>query len=243
MNALLLAIQFLPILPATTSSEPTEQEVGGSLLWYGVVGLLVGLLLSLLAWVLHHWVSHLVAAGILLGIWVTLTGALHLDGLADCADAWSGGRQSRHRTFEIMTDPHIGAVGVVALVVQLILKFAALAVLLDSHAIMLLLVAPAMARVAVQVLIVTTPYAKDHGLGKALADHHQPDLIWLVVLAALIVAWIIGGWSFVVALMFSGLILLGLRHMMMNRLLGFTGDTAGATIEIIELVVLFALTI
>lgn len=66
-------------------------------------------------------------AALLLVFWVLATGALHLDGLADSADAWVGGLGDRERTLAIMKDPCCGPAAVVALVVVLLVKFAALA--------------------------------------------------------------------------------------------------------------------
>ena len=70
----------------------------------------------------------------LLAVWVLLTGALHLDGVADCADAWVGGFGDREKTFQILKDPRSGPIAVVVLVLVLLVKWAALEVLLGSEA-------------------------------------------------------------------------------------------------------------
>ena len=98
------AIQFLTCVPIRCERPPLPREVGLSLLWYPAVGLFFGLLLWGSALLLNRVASPL-AAAIVLTIWVGVTGALHLDGLADTVDAWAGGRRDRERTLAIMKDP------------------------------------------------------------------------------------------------------------------------------------------
>ena len=120
MTPWLIALQFLTRLPVSLPGMPTPEQMGRSLLWYPAVGLLLGLLL---------WLAHLLLgqtpgvlqAAIILALWVGLSGGLHLDGLADTADAWVGGFGDRERTLTIMKDPRSGAIAVVVLVLLLLL--------------------------------------------------------------------------------------------------------------------------
>src|SRR5690606_41444159 len=113
---LLIALQFLTRLPVRLPGLPTAQENGRSLLWYPLVGLLIGSLL-VLAWLLLQGVSTGLQAALLLAIWVWLSGGLHVDGLADTADAWVGGYGDRERTLASIKDPACGPVGVITLAV------------------------------------------------------------------------------------------------------------------------------
>ncbi len=94
MQAFLIALQFLTRLPVPAGGEYSPERVGRSLAWYPLVGLLIGLLLWLADWLLPGQ-APLLTAAVLLTLWVGLTGALHLDGLADSADAWVGGLGNR----------------------------------------------------------------------------------------------------------------------------------------------------
>ena len=90
MLPLWIALQFLSSLPIRLPGMPSPQELGRSLLFYPLVGLLFGGLL----WGLNALLSGAPAmlhAAILLTVWVVLSGGLHLDGLADSTDAWLGG--------------------------------------------------------------------------------------------------------------------------------------------------------
>ena len=89
MRAFWLALQFLTRLPAPRMTEHTAEDRGRSVLYYPVVGLLIGAVLTAFLFLLAD-VNPGLRAALLLLVWVLLTGALHLDGLADSADAWLG---------------------------------------------------------------------------------------------------------------------------------------------------------
>jgi adenosylcobinamide-GDP ribazoletransferase len=234
---LLLAIQFLTQIPVRLKQPYGEREVGASLLYYPLVGLLLGALLAGLHSLLHG-VPVLLHAALLLVAWVAMTGALHLDGLADSADAWLGGIGNRERTLAIMKDPYAGPAAVVAVVLVLLLKFSALAALMQCDNSWALLWPLLLARSAVPLLFLTTPYVRPGGLGDALAKHAPRRAMILVLLAVLL--------GILAALEMHGMwLVLGclaafwlLRRMMMARLGGTTGDTAGAMIELLETAVL-----
>mgnify|MGYP002870254812 FL=1 len=121
MQPFLIALQFLTCLPVRLRSMPEPQQIGRSLLYYPLVGLLLGALLCLFGIALGNAAAPLNAA-LLLAAWVWLTGALHLDGLADSADAWVGGFGDRERTLAIMKDPRSGPVAVAVLVLLLLVS-------------------------------------------------------------------------------------------------------------------------
>jgi adenosylcobinamide-GDP ribazoletransferase len=235
----LIALQFLTRLPVRLPGMPAPEKNGESLLWYPMVGVLIGTLLWLIANLLGQAVPILQAA-IILALWVALTGALHLDGLADTADAWVGGFGDRERTLSIMKDPRSGPIAVVALVVILLLKFAALYVLLERHQLDAILLVPWLARAALPALLLVTPYARPGGLGQVLVDHMPRRLLRLVLAAHVIIMLLVIRESFV-ALLTATLLFMWLRHEFMKRLGGTTGDTAGALVELMECGVLVVL--
>ena len=230
MRALLIALQFLTILPVKLQGEFSEQDIGRSLLFYPVVGLLIGIVLSLFAWGLNAQ-SPMVSAIIVLAVWVTLTGALHIDGLADSADAWLGGIGDKAKTLNIMKDPAAGPIAVVTIVLVLLIKFVMLTVLLSQQNWWALIWSVILARTALPLLFLTTDYVRPHGLGSILKQQqsgvHTRRLMLLIGVLAL---FSIG----LFALLFGLLVFLLLRYLMQRRLNGFTGDTAGAMVELLE---------
>lgn len=235
-----IALQFLSSLPVRLPGMPAPQQVGRSLLCYPLVGLLFGLLLWLANHLLHGTPAPLHAA-LLLALWVLLSGALHLDGLADSADAWLGGFGDRERTLRIMKDPRSGPIAVVTLVLVLLLKFCALWVLVEREAGLELLLAPVVGRAAMLGLFLCTPYVRPGGLGQALAEHLPRAAAGWVLLASAALCLAVGGWGAIWVLVAAVAVFAWLRRLMCRRLGGTTGDTAGAMLELLELTVVLGL--
>lgn len=232
-----IALQFLSSLPVRLPGMPAPQELGRSLLFYPLVGLLFGGVLFALNGLLSG-TPLLLHAALLLTVWVLLSGALHLDGLADSADAWLGGFGDRERTLTIMKDPRSGPMAVVTLVLVLLLKFAALLALIEQGHSAVLIIVPLIGRSALLGLFLTTPYVRAGGLGQALADHLPRKTGWQVLAVSVLVCALIAGLSGVFAVLLAALVFVWLRQVMLRRLGGTTGDTAGALLELLEVAVL-----
>lgn len=236
-----IALQFLSSLPIRLPGMPEPKELGRSLLFYPLVGLLFGLIL----WGMNIALAGaplLLHAALLLTVWVLLSGALHLDGLADSADAWLGGFGDRERTLTIMKDPRSGPIAVVTLVLVLLLKFAALLALIEQGQGAVLLIVPLLGRAALLVLFLTTPYVRAGGLGQALADHLPRTAGWRVLALSALGCLLLGGMvDGLVALVIAIAVFAWLRQVMIRRLGGSTGDTAGALLELLEMAVLVGL--
>lgn len=240
MLPLWIALQFLSSLPVRLPGMPEPQQMGRSLLFYPLIGVLFGALLMLFAALLAG-APLMLQAALLLGAWVLLSGGLHLDGLADSADAWLGGFGDRERTLTIMKDPRSGPIAVVTLVLVLLLKFCAILVLLEQQSWIGLLLAPLIGRTALLGLFLSTPYVRAGGLGQALADHLPRRAAWQVLGVVVVACLLLGGSRGVLALLVAVAGFFWLRRLMLRRLGGTTGDTAGALLEFLEVAVLVAL--
>ena len=237
VRPLLIALQFLTRLPVTTTKAADNRDIGRSLLWYPLVGLLIGLALAALGWAVGGAPVGLRAA-LVLSAWVLITGALHLDGLGDSADAWMGGLGDRERTLAIMKDPCSGSGAVVTLVVVLIVKFAALESILATGDWRPLVLAPWLARALLPLLFLTTPYVRPGGLGAAMARHLPRRTAAGVVLATALIVPALTGKPGTVSLAVAATVFVLLRAMMLRRINGTTGDTAGAMVELVETAIL-----
>lgn len=238
----LIALQFLTVFPIRLKTVPDNRAVGRSLLYYPLVGLLIGLLLAMIGW-LGSGLSGSLHAAIILACWVALTGALHLDGLADSADGWIGGLGDRQKTLTIMKDPCCGPAAVVTLVLVLLIKFAALEQLITTANWGALILAPLLGRTALILLFLTTPYLRNNGLGTQLANHLPRRASMITVFITLAAVPIVFGTSsFWLLFTLAGTFLL-LRALMLRRIGGATGDTAGASVELIETAMLFSATL
>lgn len=241
-RGLLLATVFLTRCPLRLPEDIRVQDHGAAIAFYPVVGLAIGGLLALLALGFDALgMPFQVAAVILLALLTAVTGALHLDGLADTADAWLGGHGDRARMLAIMKDPACGPAGVVALVIVLLGKLAAIAVLLAAPGGWIgLLLAPMLARAACAVLFPLLPYVRPGGLGEMAAKYLPVK--GLVVTLSLAVSLCIfpGGWAGVFMLVVAGVIVAVAVWLFRRQLGGFTGDTAGALLEAVEAATLLA---
>lgn len=235
-----IALQFLSSLPVRLPGMPSPGETGRSLLYYPLVGLVLGVVLYGANAVLSG-APLMLHAALLLTVWVLFSGGLHLDGLADSADAWLGGFGDRERTLTIMKDPRSGPIAVVVLVLVLLLKFCALLAVIEQQQFTALLIVPLIGRSALLAVFLTTPYVRAGGLGQALADHVPRTAGWWVLgfsgLGCVLAAGMGGVWSLVLGVIGFA----WLRRIMMRRLGGTTGDTAGALLELLEVGVLVGL--
>ncbi|MBV6686823.1 adenosylcobinamide-GDP ribazoletransferase [Xanthomonas euvesicatoria pv. physalidis] len=238
IDGLLAALGFLTRMPVPARVFARPGAQARSLPWYPAVGLLIGAVVSALAWCLRD-AAALLGAAMLLSSWVWFTGALHIDGLADTADAWVGGMGERARTLAIMRDPTSGPMAVTAIVLILLLKCTALAALLPTAPGGVWL-APLLARTALVAAFLTTPYVRAGGLGSGLVGSSRAGLL-LSLLLGLACAFAVGRLRGMLACAVTGVVLVMWRRACLQRLGGMTGDTCGALVEISETAVLVAL--
>lgn len=241
-RAFLLALSFLTRVPVPAHATPEPEDYGASVVMYPLVGLLLGLMLIAVAGLVTVvGGTPLVAAVVVTACWAGVTGALHLDGLADSADAWLGGHGDRERTLTIMKDPTAGPAGVVAVVLILLLKTAAVTALLELPGwAWPLLLAPALGRSACALLFVLLPYVRPAGLGASGAATVHAGPVRAVTAGVAILTLALSGLTGIAMLIAGAVALWWARNLMRERIAGFTGDTAGATVEIVEAAILLA---
>jgi len=236
----LLALQFFTIITLRADLSAGPEDLRRSRAWYGPVGVILGLLLAAWGWLLGWVLPPLALAGVLTALWAKLTRFLHLDGLADTADALVH-MTSRERALEIMKDSRVGSFGVCAVAVTLLVKFAALASMGPSRLLPALIVVPGLARAMAGLMAALLPPARSQGLGAAVAGPGslRPELVSAA--AALVVAGLLAGRPGLWAAL--GVLLVGLIQgwWYQRRLGGITGDTLGAGIESAEAMALLVL--
>jgi len=166
-EAFRVAVGFLTVLPTGRAkiSPPHEMERAFSL--FPLVGLGIGIDLTILGWITAKVATPLVAASILLVFWVLVTGGLHLDGVADSFDALALGKVRSER-LRIMKESTIGTFGVLAVVLLMMVKMAALSSLVEKGRWWGILAAPIMARWAVILLAHISKHNGINGLFKML---------------------------------------------------------------------------
>ncbi len=237
----LYAVQFLTQIPLLLREPPSPSMQGKAVLAYPLVGLLIGGLLVAIHLSLPENISTSLQATLLLAVWVAITGALHIDGLADMADAWVGGFGDRERTLRIMKDPTCGPMAVTVIVLMLLIKYAAIEQIVREGYWPALLIVPILGRAALVVALLTLPYIRKEGLGSHAAQQLSKPGGWLAVaLTTLFTAIMLGSYLLPLLAVLTALFLL-FKANVMRRIGGITGDIVGALCELVEVTALLVI--
>jgi cobalamin 5'-phosphate synthase/cobalamin synthase len=238
MRPLLVATAFLTRVPIRVTARAVD--VGGAARWFPLVGAVLGGVGALVAWTLTDVLGlpATLAATVVIGLEAWVTGAIHLDGVADTADGFGGGT-SREDVLHIMRDPRIGSYGAIAVVLVIGIKVTALAALLDRGALSFLVAAPAISRWTIPALAAWLPYARaDGGLGEAVVcGRTTRSLITATVITAVIAVAALRMEALFVGAT-AGLTVAWIGRAAQRRLDGVTGDVFGASVEMTEASVL-----
>lgn len=242
MKALVLALQFLTRLPLPAVAGLTEapataglrEDFGRAIRWFPLAGAVVGLAVAGAGW-LGGMRDPALGALLALAAWVGITGGLHLDGLADIADATGAAHRDPARLREVLSDPHIGSFGAIAIGLQLVAKLVLVWLALESRQAAVLALVPVLGRIGPLVWARVLPPLHE-GLGSLFREGaNWPVLVgWLLV------------WA-LVALAIAPVLLAALPALLLwplwlrARLGGISGDGHGAGIELVETCALLAL--
>jgi adenosylcobinamide-GDP ribazoletransferase len=226
------AVTFLTIIPLR---RHTAADLGPAAAWFPVVGALVGALAGALLVVAEPLVGAQVAATLAVAALVIVTGALHADGLADCADGL-GARGGRERRLEVMRDPAVGVFGTLALLGWALLVIGALARLGRTDALLTLVSAAAIGRWGALLHAVGAAPARRDGLGVGFAV--RPVALVPATVAAIAVALLANPPARGLAALLAGVAAAMLVSLWARRTLGGrTGDTLGAAVALGEVAV------
>jgi adenosylcobinamide-GDP ribazoletransferase len=236
-RGLLAATAFLTRAPVGRLLDADAVAVGAAAPFYPLVGAGLGALAGLAELGLSPLLPPFVVAALLVALLAVLTGAMHLDALADTADAL-GGRSHEDR-LRIMRDHAVGAFGAAALVLALLLKTAAVASLIEAGEAMAGLVAAgACSRAVILPVAVALPYARTEESGVSVPARIGRAGAVIGLLAAAAIALLVAGITGIAAFG-AACILAALAAVFYARWLGgVTGDALGAVVELAELAAL-----
>jgi len=237
MRSLAAAIAFLTRIPIPARFRFGAEDVGRSARWFPLVGLLIGGVYVAMLRLLGPVFPPGVVAVLIVLLEALLTGALHMDGLADTADGFGGGH-TREDVLRIMRDHAIGSYGAIALILLVALKVTAIAALAQrGQAAGYLILAPALGRWSIVPLCRFLSYARD---SKAVANHvGTAELIWASLIAAAAVA-VAAQWRGLVAWLAVAAVSAWFGRFCLRKIGGITGDTLGANVQMGESAVLLA---
>jgi adenosylcobinamide-GDP ribazoletransferase len=235
LRAVAAAVSFLTVLPVARRVALDGADVARGSVLFPLVGGGIGALSGGVVWALGEHVPPMLAAVIGVAVGAAITGALHLDGLADCADSY-GGRTPEDR-LRIMRDHTIGTYGGAALLLDLLVRVSALSALAgSSDALLFAAAAGGIGRAGGPLLAAALPYAQTRpGAGEALSAHpSRGRAVASVVVGAVVAVACVGVDAWAVLLVTAVVVPLAGRSAR-RRLGGVTGDVMGATAELVEI--------
>ncbi len=235
MDRFIAAFRFLTIFPVPGKLGTSEQDLAGSLPYFPVVGVVAGGAAALLGWCLWQLLPPVVAAVVMVLFLLAVSGGFHLDGLADCADGFFSARP-RERMLEIMRDSHVGAMGVIALIMILLLKITALASLERHDALVALFLMPLAGRCLMVVVMALLPYVRQEGIATLFYKDEKALPYWALWAAGLYYCglWYTAGIRGVGVGVFSCLAIACFIILCKAKIGGATGDVLGASCELAE---------
>ncbi len=248
-NPLVVSLGLFTTIPVPSVAEVDRRMATRAMASFPIVGFVVGALAGAVTWG-ATWIGGALLGPVLgLATLALVTGALHLDGLADTADGL-GSRKPPEVALEIMRRSDIGPMGVIALFLVLLADVAALSRIAAVHPAaggLALLTAAVLGRVAV--VCSTTPSEKGARAGGFGALFHgvtsvPTAILWAVagVVMSGLLGWVALGMAGALVLGCAGVAALGIvwlwRGHLARRLGGMTGDTFGSIIEVTQAVFL-----
>jgi adenosylcobinamide-GDP ribazoletransferase len=239
MSYLLLAVRFLTIVPLPGKEARGPGALGRAAWWFPAVGLALGAGLVVVDRILLTVLPPLLGAVLLVAIWKILTGGLHLDGLADAVDGLAG--RDAERRIAIMRDSHLGVFGAVALGLCLLVFVGALDAVPAPRRPAVLLLAPAVGRLAPLLIGPLFPAATPgEGSGADFLAGLSPWATPVFVAGLWILsATMLGSWGgLVLSLALASVLLWAV--FLVSRVGGLTGDALGGAVEIGEMATLTA---
>ncbi len=238
MNAFIASLQFITAIPL---GRPRPFDPRGIIVHFPLAGLAIGLVVALFDLVASAIWPPAVASVLDVVLLAAITGAFHLDGLADMADGLYGQRE-REKALAIMKDSRVGAMGLVAVACVLLVKTAGLGSI--GHARFLaLMIVPALSRSAMIVGMRVLPYARGReGTGSPFFETPLSTMDFKYLAAPLILSLFLGWRGLLMNLVFAVATVI-LVWFYRRRLGGITGDLLGAMVEILEAVLFLALSV
>ena len=247
-----VSLGLFTTIPMRPVAEIDRRLAGHAMAWFPVVGIVLGMLAGAVTWGAGILAGPLLGAVLGLAVLAWLTGALHLDGVADTADGL-GSRKPAAQALEIMRCSDIGPMGVITLLFVLLADVASLSrIMTDGPPLAgptALLLAVLLGRVAVVCSTTAASHgARTQGFGALFhgVTSNTTAILWVVasVAASGATGWVVAGPAGTAALGLASVVALGVgwlwRGHLSRRLDGMTGDTFGSIIEVTQTAFLVA---
>jgi adenosylcobinamide-GDP ribazoletransferase len=233
----LAALRFLTIIPIPGRRRISPEEMGGSIVYFPIVGLIIGLILVGLSLLLMLFLPSTLVAVLLVAALAAISGAFHLDGFVDTCDGMAGGKTVEER-WRIMKDSRAGSFGIIGVCLLLLVKYVSLLNVPDNWLVETLVLMPVIGRWAMVYAVFAYPYAKPSGLGKAFKQGARWWRFLIATVITLVVVFILGRLTGFILMFAIWVIVVAMAAYLKSKFGGLTGDTYGAINEVAEVCLL-----
>ncbi|NLW21913.1 MAG: adenosylcobinamide-GDP ribazoletransferase [Tissierellia bacterium] len=231
IDGFILSIQFLTRLPIRKPVYFNDKSLSRSILFFPLVGLVIGGMGGIFYYIFQHINENIGSIFALLSM-IIVTGGLHLDGLSDTCDGFLSYRE-RDRVLQIMKDSRIGAFGVMAIVLDILLKYI-LILSLKGNIPLILALSWSNSRLVTGYLMSTKKVAKNEGIGYMFYKS-KPQKYVLIGGMGYVIIVLLAGPVYLLPLLSTFLVGQVMTKITYKKIGGFTGDVYGATIELGEM--------
>ncbi len=217
-----------------------QEQMGAALVYFPVVGLLIGLFLALVSSVLILFGLPQVTVSIAVVVALAaVTGGMHLDGVADTADAFFSGK-NKDEMLAIMRDPRVGALGVVSICCVLLSKVGLVNAFPAARSMYPLILMGVLSRWSLVMAMFIFPYARREGRASSFMQGMSPARFWIATVTALVCAVMIGKMQGACCMAVTAVSTYIAGRRIQKKIGGITGDTLGAVCEMNEIIILFS---
>ena len=238
MKYFILMIQFFTTIPLKTSIEIKEEDFSKGLPYFPLVGLIIGLF----NYIIFHISTFINIEFLSVVFWILaniiITGGLHLDGLADTCDGLLSSR-NKEKMLEIMKDSRIGTNGVLAIIMDLLIKLGLMISLPANLRPLAIISSVVLGKTIMLVLIYTTPYGRKNGIGGLFYKGISKISVAIGSMIGVIIIIAIHSLKIIPILLLCIVPIAFYRKFVINKIDGITGDTLGAANELAEILFLF----
>ncbi|MGH4120321.1 adenosylcobinamide-GDP ribazoletransferase [Clostridium sp.] len=236
MKKFILMIQFFTRIPINMEIDIKDDDFAKGIVYFPIVGLVIAIVNVLTYLLFSKITTGLFPVVMVVLANVLITGALHVDGLADTCDGIYSARK-KERMLEIMKDSRLGTNGAVAILFDLILRITLLSSVLDKNIVKVILITTIISKTMVAVLAYISP-KRESGLGSLFVGKVSIKNILITLLICVIPSFLILGHMALIIIGLNVLLMIIFRNYILKRLGIISGDILGAANEISEIFIL-----
>ena len=240
MKKLVIATQFLTKIPLKLKGEIKKEDLGKSMSFFPLVGLIIGVILVMVNIGASLIFQPLLVNILIITVLVLITGALHLDGFADTLDGFSGGK-NKEEILAIMRDGSLGAMGVIGIVCLILVKLGLLYEFTGKMKNCVLVLMPVMGRWSLVFAAFFNPYAWREGLGKPYTEYVGKKEFTFATLTAIFIGIIFLKFESIILFTVVFITTLIFLKFFLKKIGGISGDILGATNEVVEIITLLTI--